>query len=191
MSQSIDDLKAKADWDGAEGASRHQLLSDLSSKLWFFAYPKVGANIYRMHIPISNVTRTPARYSSATSKAKSNFELSISQYLDLPIIISRSRLPTGSFPQISCEKPHQAYWWSVASPIFTWRKTPSELWSGWDGYHMGCWVMGCTSKPCTLWRRNMLVSMESWWYDDGYSCYGQRCYFMEHTRESARFLIRA
>ncbi|KAE9364323.1 WD domain-containing protein [Stipitochalara longipes BDJ] len=30
MSQSIDDLKAKADWDGAEGASRHQLLSDLS-----------------------------------------------------------------------------------------------------------------------------------------------------------------
>jgi hypothetical protein len=33
MSQSIDDLKAKADWDGAEGASRHQLLSDLSSEL--------------------------------------------------------------------------------------------------------------------------------------------------------------
>jgi hypothetical protein len=32
MSQSIDDLKAKADWDGAEGSSRHQLLSELSSE---------------------------------------------------------------------------------------------------------------------------------------------------------------
>lgn len=32
MSQSIDDLKAKADWDGAEGSSRHELLSELSSE---------------------------------------------------------------------------------------------------------------------------------------------------------------
>ncbi|KAF4628889.1 hypothetical protein G7Y89_g9261 [Cudoniella acicularis] len=30
MCQSTDDLKAKADWDGAEGGSRHQLLSELS-----------------------------------------------------------------------------------------------------------------------------------------------------------------
>jgi hypothetical protein len=32
MCQSTDDLKAKADWDGADGGSRHQLLSELSSK---------------------------------------------------------------------------------------------------------------------------------------------------------------
>ena len=31
MCQSIEDLKEKANWDGAEGASRHQLLSELSS----------------------------------------------------------------------------------------------------------------------------------------------------------------
>lgn len=32
MCQSADDLRAKADWDGAEGGSRHQLLSELSRK---------------------------------------------------------------------------------------------------------------------------------------------------------------
>lgn len=32
MCQSIEDLKSKAEWDGAEGESRHHLLSELSSK---------------------------------------------------------------------------------------------------------------------------------------------------------------
>ena len=30
MCQTVEDLKAKAAWDGAEGESRHLLLSDLS-----------------------------------------------------------------------------------------------------------------------------------------------------------------
>ena len=33
MCQSTEDLKNKAEWDGAEGHSRHHLLSELSSKL--------------------------------------------------------------------------------------------------------------------------------------------------------------
>jgi len=32
MCQSTEDLKNKAEWDGAEGHSRHHLLSELSSK---------------------------------------------------------------------------------------------------------------------------------------------------------------
>lgn len=32
MCQSADDLKAKAEWDGAAGNSRYNLLSDLCSK---------------------------------------------------------------------------------------------------------------------------------------------------------------
>lgn len=32
MCQSTEDLKVKAEWDGAEGESRHHLLSELSSE---------------------------------------------------------------------------------------------------------------------------------------------------------------
>lgn len=35
MCQSADEVKAKADWDGAKGESRHHLLSGLSSKCGF------------------------------------------------------------------------------------------------------------------------------------------------------------
>lgn len=47
MCQSTEDLKSKAEWDGAEGHSRHHLLSELSSKFHIFIVKQVKLTLHQ------------------------------------------------------------------------------------------------------------------------------------------------
>ena len=48
MCTSVEDLKDKAEWDGAHGHSRHILLSELSSKLWCGALTSFFGSLNRL-----------------------------------------------------------------------------------------------------------------------------------------------
>lgn len=54
MCRSVDDLMAKADWDGAKGQSRKLLLSELSSEYPPAIDTELYADIARMHIAFCN-----------------------------------------------------------------------------------------------------------------------------------------
>jgi hypothetical protein len=87
MCQTVEDLKAKANWDGAEGESRHLLLSDLSRTSTFNLRQSFQLTLFRMHFTICHVTRAPTGRTTNASKTEPDIKLPLSQYGRVAVLV--------------------------------------------------------------------------------------------------------
>jgi hypothetical protein len=116
------DLKAKAQWDGAAGQSRKNLLTELSSRSTARETERdpgsIANHIFpRVHLTVGNATGESPCRSATDDQAVPNRYLSVPHCLVFPFAVLRPLLSAGAIPHRGCTGAQRSRGRGMADPV--------------------------------------------------------------------------